>query len=322
MLIHIWMFIFGFLLFFLGLRIFKRSLRIIPHDFLARALEELTTTPLRGTIVATLITAVIQSSSAVMVITVGFVDAGILTFSRAIGIVLGTNIGTCITAQIISSELTSLALPLLFWGSIFFLWKKNLGKLLIGLGIVFEGLHLITYSSSPLTHSQFFWNTMALTEKRPIMGVLIGTIAAAIIQSSSVIVGLSVALSQNNLLSFNAAVPLIMGSNLGTCFTALLASIGSTKVAKKVAFAHVLLNLLGIVIFFPLLNPFSNIVKATSESLPRQIANAHTLFNVLSTLLILPFASPFAKLSSFLYEVIIDFMQYLVVLCTKLKKVR
>jgi len=322
MLIDILFFILGFLLFFIGLSIFKRNLCAVPQNLLIKAVKDFTLTPLRGTAAFTIITAVIQSSSVVTAVTVSMVDAGILEFKRSIGIILGTNIGTCMTAQILSLNLYHLAIPIFTAGILSFFISKNLGYFLMGLGAVFEGLYLIGVGSEPLIHSPIFYKMIEAAETKPTAGIIMGTAATALAQSSSAVIGIIIALSQRGIIDLNSAVALTLGSNLGTCATALLASIGGSEAAKKTAFAHILLNFLGILLILPFFKPFTALAQATSDSLPRQIANAHALFNIFSSLLILPFAYAYAEIVSFIYRLIIDFMNNIVVFCTKLIKIR
>ncbi|HBT20136.1 MAG TPA: hypothetical protein DEA47_02020 [Peptococcaceae bacterium] len=322
MLIDILFFILGFLLFFAGLYIFKKQLYAVPHSFLIKAVRDFTTTPLRGTIAFTIITSIIQSSSVVTAVAVSMVDAGILDFKKSIGIILGANIGTCMTAQIFSLNLYHLAIPIFAFGILLFFISKNLGYFLIGLGAIFEGIHLIGVGSEPLIHSPIFFKMIEAAEAKPLAGIIIGTAAAAVAQSSSAVIGIIIALSQKGILDIKEATALTLGCNLGTCITALLAGFGGSEAAKKTAFAHILLNIIGIVLILPIFKSFTAIVEATSTSLPRQIANAHTLFNIFSSFLILPFAHAYAEIVSILYKGTIDLMNNVVVFCTKLIKIR
>ncbi|NLO88994.1 MAG: Na/Pi cotransporter family protein [Clostridia bacterium] len=301
---------------------FKRNLCFVPQDVLIKAVKGFSQTPLRSTIAFTAITAIIQSSSAVTAVTVSMVDAGILEFRSSIGIILGTNIGTCMTAQIMSLNLYHLAIPIFAAGILSFFISKKLGYFFMGLGALFEGLHLIGIGAEPLIHSPFFYKMIKAAEKKTIACIIIGTAATALAQSSSAVMGVIIALSQRGIIDLNSAVALTLGSNLGTCATALLASIGGNDAAKKTALAHLLLNLLGIIIILPLFKPFTALSQATSDSLPRQIANAHALFNIFSSLLVLPFAYAYAEMVSFIYRLIFDFMNRIMVFCTKLIKTR
>ncbi|HHX94593.1 MAG TPA: Na/Pi cotransporter family protein [Clostridia bacterium] len=296
-LFHILLFLLGFLLFFFGLSVFRSNLAAIPHERLSKYLRQMTTTPLRGTIFGAVFTAAVQSSSAITLITIGLVDAGMLRFPQAVGIILGTNVGTCVTVQLLGLNLQNFALPCLAAGIILlFLGKKNTGAVLSGFGCAFIGLSLITRASSPIVYSDFFLQAVAAAEEQPIAGVMAGAVSTAIIQYSSIVMGILIALSQHETIGLKAAIPLILGLNLGTCVTAILGSIGSSRGAQQVAVSHLLLNFLGIIAALPLMDPFADLVSRTADSPGLQIANAHTIFNVLSSLAVLPFASQFTVL--------------------------
>lgn len=300
-LLHILLFILGFLLFFLGLNIFRSNLALIPHERMAAALSRLTTTPLRGALLGTAVTAAVQSSSAVTVITIGLVDAGLIGFPQAVGIILGTNVGTCVTVQLLGLNLQNFALPCLALGALLFLLgKKSIGAAVSGFGCTFFGLSLITYASTPIVYSDTFLQAVTAAKENPLTGVIVGTVSTAIIQYSSIVMGVLIALSRHDTISLTAAIPLILGINLGTCMTGLLASIGSSRGAQQVALSHILLNLLGIAAALPLIDPFASMVSYTASSPGMQIANAHTIFNVLSSLIVLPFARQFTLLVKFI----------------------
>lgn len=297
MFFHILLFISGFLLFFQGLYMFRSNLRLMSNDRLSRVLSKTTTTPWKGAIFGTFITALFQSSSAVMVVTIGLVDAGLLTFPQVIGIILGTNVGTCITVQMLAFNFNDLSMPFIFVGVLMFcLGKRNLAAVFSGFGLIFLGLSLITNASAPLLHSNWFKSLVSWGENEPLKGIVAGAIATAVIQHSSIVIGVIIALSRHNTIPLTAAVPLVLGSNLGTCFTGILVSIGASRSAQQVAVAHVMLNLLGIVGFTSFLDLFISFVSQTAVTPAMQIANAHTLFNLLSSLIVLPFAGPFSNL--------------------------
>ncbi len=294
---HILLFIAGFLLFFFGLNLFRKYLKLISNERLSGILAKMTTTPLRGAVFGALVTAAVQSSSAVMVVTIGLIDAGLLRFPQAVGIILGTNVGTCVTVQLLGLDFSRFSIPCILWGLfLLFLGKRNAGAALSGFGCIFLGITLITYTSSPLIYSTYFQAIISTATERPLGGILIGAVSTAIIQYSSVVIGVIIALSQHNSIPLSAAVPLVLGSNLGTCFTGVLASIGGSRGAQQAAAAHILLNVLGIAACIPILDGFVEFVSLTTQDSALQIANSHTLFNLLSSLLILPFAKPFAGL--------------------------
>jgi len=294
---HILLFIFGFLLFFFGLAAFRRNIAVLPKERLSYHLGRMTTTPLRGAVFGTILTAAVQSSSVVTVMTIGFVDAKILSLPQAVGIILGTNVGTCVTVQLLSLNLENITLPCILAGSILVLSRKrHAGAALSGFGSMFMGLSFITHASSPLAYSITFFRAVSWVQHRPLAAIIVGTVVTAIIQYSSVVIGVLIALSRNDFIGLNSSIPLILGINLGTCFTGVLASIGSSRAAKQVALAHVMLNLLGILFFFPFLDMFVQLIEKTVQSPEAQIANAHTIFNLVTSLLVLPFTKSFTKM--------------------------
>lgn len=296
-LFHILLFVPGFLLFFFGLDIFRRNLACLSPKGLADILGRMTTTPWRGAVFGAVITAAVQSSSAVTVMTIGLVDAGVLTFPQAVGIILGTNVGTCVTVQLLSLNLQSLMLPCLGLGLLLILLKKRqAGAALAGFGCIFIGLSLITQAASPLAYSPGFLQAVVSVQEHPWAGIALGTLSTAVIQYSSVVMGVLISLSKHNLIGLSASVPLILGINLGTCFTGVLAGIGATRSGQQVAAAHILLNLLGIILVLPALDLFVNLIDFTAAAASMEIANAHTIFNLLSSMAVLPFAEKFARL--------------------------
>lgn len=297
--------IFGLLgglgLFIYGLWEMSEGLHKASGERMRRILHGLTGNPLKGVLVGAGVTSLIQSSSATTVMVVGFVNAGLLSLVQALGVIFGANIGTTITAQLIAFKLTDYALPIIGIGMIFmFLAKKKshkyIAEFIIGFGILFLGLSILTSVVKPLGQNPVF-NKMLLTfSVNPILGVLAGAVVTAIFQSSSVTTGMVISLALANLIELNAAVPLILGCNIGTCITVLLASLGTNISARRASFAHIGFNVLGVLIFLPFIGVFEKVVAYTSSDIPRQIANAHTLFNVVNTIIFLPFVSVYAKL--------------------------
>lgn len=289
----------GVALLLFGMRFMKEGLESAAKNRLKRALKALTKTPLIGFLTGTFLTAIVQSSTAVTVITIGFVNAGIITFYQAVGIILGTNVGTCITAQMISFRLEELALPAIGLGALLMILPQQrslryLGQSIVGFGIVFLGIGTMSDSLEPLRNSPAFSKLLGQVSSNALFGVISGALFTALIHSSATTAGVVMALSHQGLLDLPTAIAIILGSNIGTCVTGVLAAIGTPPAAKQVAAAHVLLNVFGVAVVLPLINPFTDLVASTASTLPRQIANAHTIFNVLSSLLVLPFARNFA----------------------------
>ncbi|KNZ70505.1 Na/Pi-cotransporter II-like protein [Thermincola ferriacetica] len=291
----------GMALLLFGMQFMKTGLENVAQRRMRQALHTLTRTAAMGTLAGTIITMLVQSSTAITVMTIGLVNARVISFTQALGIVLGTNIGTCITTQIISFNLNDLALPAIGLGAIIMTWSRRkgwyyLGQSIVGFGIVFLGIGVITGSMEPLKNSSLFNTVMHSLGQSHLLALLAGITVTALIHSSSTTTGIIIALSHQGLIDLPMAIAMVLGSNIGTCITGILAAIGSSPAAQRVAWAHVLLNVVGVLIFFPLIAPFSNLLTITADSLPRQIANAHTIFNVISSLAVLPFIRQFAAL--------------------------
>ncbi|MFH0877225.1 MAG: Na/Pi cotransporter family protein [Candidatus Omnitrophota bacterium] len=291
----------GLGLFIYGIKEMSEGLHKANSQRMRRVFHALSAGPFRSVLVGTGVTALIQSSSATTVMVVGFVNAGLITLVQALGIILGAHIGTTITAQLIAFKLTDYALPIIGIGMLITLLAKkrthrNFGEFLLGFGILFLGLSILTSAVKPLGQSSVFNHILVNFSRNPILGVLAAALVTGILQSSSVTTGMVLGIAMANLIDLNAAIPLILGCNIGTCVTALIASIGLSISAKRAAVAHIVFAIFGVVIFLPFLRPFQSLVVLTASSVPRQIANAHTLFNVIITLIFLPFIPIFAKL--------------------------
>lgn len=290
----------GLGLFIYGIWEMSEGLHKACGERMKKILHNFTGSPLKGVLVGTGITSIIQSSSATTVMVVGFVNAGLMTLVQALGVIFGANIGTTVTAQLIAFKLTDYALPIIGVGMLIVLFAqkkshKYLGEFLLGFGILFLGLNILTSVVKPLGEYPVFNNILISFSKNAILGILAGTVITAILQSSSVTTGMVIGLSMANLIDLKAALSLILGCNIGTCVTALIASVRTNISAKRAAMAHIIFNVIGVIIFLPFLGLFQNLVSLTSNQLPRQIANAHTLFNVVNTIIFLPFTYLYAK---------------------------
>lgn len=291
----------GVALLLFGMQFMKAGLENMAQRRMRGILQSLTRTPLTGALAGTIITALVQSSTAVTVITIGLVNAGIISFYQAIGVVLGTNIGTTVTAQLISFRFEDLALPAIGLGAIIMTWSRRkgwryLGQSIVGFGVVFSGIATMSQALTPLKDSPLFIHTLSAVSSSHLLGVLAGALFTALIHSSSTTTGVVIALSHQGMIGLPAAIAIIFGSNIGTCITGVIACIGSSAGAKRVALSHVMLNVIGVALFLPFLTPFSDLIARTDPVLARQVANAHTLFNVISSAAILPFARQFANL--------------------------
>ncbi len=309
----------GLAFFLFGVKYMSNALQNVAGDRLRTFLEQGTKTPQRGVLLGALVTAIIQSSSATTVLTVGLVNSGLLTLHQAIGVIMGANIGTTVTAYLIGFKLEQYALPVLILGVFLLFFFKNrkvinLGQVLFGLGMLFYGMQTMGQGFAPLRDADFFHNLMISVENRAIWGVLVGTTFTALVQSSSATIGVLQELAYQGALTYNQAVPILLGDNIGTTITALLASIGTTVAARRAALSHFLFNFLGTLIFLPLflLGIFPVMVRLFTNYIcfllpgfggtweiinaKMQLAQTHGVFNVLNTLIQLPFVSVLAAI--------------------------
>jgi len=310
--------IFGLLgglgLFLFGMEMMSSSMQRSAGGKMRSILSALTRNRFVGVGVGAFVTMVIQSSSATTVMLVSFVEAQLITFARTLGVILGADIGTTITAQLIAFKLTDYALLMIAIG--FFMRMlgrrdniRNIGEVVLGFGLLFYGMHVMSKAMYPLRSYTPFLNMLTELEN-PFLGILVGTAFTAMIQSSSAFTGIIIVLAQQGFLTLEAGIPLIFGANIGTCITAALASINAGRDAKRVALAHTMFKIIGVAVaiaFIPLLAKLvqgispGGIIDTSDQTalarfIPRQIANAHTIFNVSLTLLFLPFTALFAKL--------------------------
>lgn len=284
--------------FLFAIRLISDSLQLLAGDRLRNIVGMLTRTPFLGVLVGTGVTVLIQSSSAVTVMTVSFVDAGLMTLKQAIGVIMGANIGTTVTGQILAINIKDFVYVFIIIGIplSFFCRSKHchyLGNGLIGFGLLFMGMQTMEGSMSFLRQREDIFLAFS---HNPFLGLLAGTILTLLVQSSSATVGLTIALGTQGLLPLQAAIPIVLGDNIGTTITAVLASIGTSRTARQACVAHVLFNVIGVCLFLPLMPLYIGFIQSTSSAIGHQIANAHTLFNVCNTLLFLPFVGVFSKL--------------------------
>jgi phosphate:Na+ symporter len=296
----------GLGLFLYGMQVMSDALQKSAGDRLKKLLEILTTNKLLGVLVGAAITAIIQSSSATTVMVVGLVNAGIMNLSQAVGIIMGANIGTTMTAQIIAFNFKDIVPYAIIIGVVLVLFSKKksykqLGELIIGFGILFMGMNMMSDAMKPLKDIPEFRQFMIDLQHNPLHGVLAGLLLTAVIQSSSATIGILQVLAMQGLVPIETALPILFGENIGTCATALIASIGTSITAKRAAVLHVTIKIIGTVIFLIILSPVTKIVSMTAVEPARQIANAHTLFNITNTILLLPFS---ALLIAFVNKVI------------------
>ena len=295
--------LFGGLAFFLyGMEKMSEGLKKSAGNKMRSILSALTRNRVIALFVGAFITMVIQSSSATTVMLVSFVQAGLMSFVQSTGVILGADIGTTITAQIIAFKLTDYALMMIAIGFGLRMSAKNkhlrnIGEILLGFGILFYGMKLMSDAMNPLRSYQAFIDLMRGLEN-PLLGLLVGTVFTSLVQSSSATTGVVIVLAQQGLITLEAGIPLIFGANLGTCVTAGFACIGMSREAKRVALAHVLFKIAGVILFVFWIPGFADIIRSIAvrfdSGTARQIANAHTIFNVSLGVLFLPFTSVFA----------------------------
>ena len=290
----------GVALFLYGIKLMSEALQFIAGDKMRQLIGTLTKTPLRGIFVGILVTVLIQSSTGTTLMTVSFVNTGLLNLNQAIGIIMGANIGTTITAQIIAFKIEAFALPLVALGVVLSMFKRTkqlsyFASGIIGLGLLFMGMQTISASSGIIAKHK---DLLLLLSSNPLTGVLAGMILTILIQSSAATIGLTMALASQGLIGLDAAIPIILGDNLGTTLTAVVVAMGSSRPAKQAASAHVLFNLLGTIIFMLAFPLYEKLIVMSSSDIGRQIANAHTIFNILNTIIFFPFIPLLAKLIS------------------------
>ena len=285
----------GLALFLYGMQMMSTGLEAAAGNKMKEILEKLTSNRLLGVLVGTVITAIIQSSSATTVMVVGFVNSGMMTLRQAVWIIMGANIGTTITGQLIAMDVGAIAPLLAFLGVAVVVFVKNtkaqhIGSILAGLGVLFIGMDMMGASMLPLRESQTFIDTVSSFEN-PIVGILAGTIFTALIQSSSASVGILQALAASGIVGLGQSAYVLFGQNIGTCITALLASIGTNRNAKRTTIIHIAFNVIGTIIFTALCltTPLIRFFESwTPGNVPAQIANLHTMFNIVTTLILLP----------------------------------
>ncbi|MBT6504872.1 MAG: Na/Pi cotransporter family protein [Deltaproteobacteria bacterium] len=294
----------GLALFLFGMELMSEGMKKTAGNQMRAILATLTSNRVVALLLGAFVTMVIQSSSATTVMLVSFVQAGLLTFVQAMGVILGADIGTTITAQMIAFKLTDYALLMIAIGFAVRMFGKgesarNIGEAILGFGILFFGMKMMSDAMKPLrTYSVFIEFLRGL--ENPVLGILVGALFTALVQSSSAFTGVVIVLAQQNLITLEAGIPMVFGANVGTCVTAGLASIGTSREAKRVALAHVMFKLAGVCLFVFWIPTFAGLIHSIAKSFDsgtaRQIANAHTIFNVSLALIFLPFTQLFARL--------------------------
>ena len=283
----------GMGMFLYGMEMMSDGMKMTAGNSMRVILEKLTSNKFLAVFVGAFVTMVIQSSSATTVMLVSFVNSGLLNFTQALGVILGSNIGSTVTAQIVAFKVTDYALLLIAVGAMMSLFSKketvkNLGFVILGFGLLFYGMKVMSDTMKPLRTDPTF-NSILTSFENPFLGIMAGAIFTALVQSSSATTGIVITLASGGSITLEAGIPLIFGANIGTCVTALLAGLNASRDAKRVAIGHVIFNLLGVLLFCFWIPTFSEIISQTSNNIPRQIANAHTIFNILATVIFIPF---------------------------------
>lgn len=304
----------GLALFLGGLEILSEGMKLAAGDALKHVLSRLTANRFLGALTGAFVTGVLNSSSVTTVLVVGFVTAGVMTLAQSVGVIMGANIGSTITAQILAFNVSQYALvPVAIGFFMFFAGKKerlkHYGMMIMGLGLVFYGMRLMSDAMSPLRNYEPFLEILKRMES-PVLGILAGAVFTGLVQSSAATVGIGIAMASEGLLSLPAGIALALGANIGTCVTALMAALGKPVEAVRAAMVHVMFNIIGVltwIAFIPVLADFAVWISPSNPELegtarmaaevPRQIANANTLFNVVNTLIFIGFTAFFARLA-------------------------
>jgi len=286
----------GLGMFLYGMEMMSDGMKMTAGDSMRAILEKLTSNRFIAVFIGAFVTMVIQSSSATTVMLVSFVNSGLLNFVQALGVVLGSNIGSTVTAQIVAFKVTDYALLLIAAGSVMALFAKkdtvkHLGFVILGFGLLFYGMKVMSDTMKPLRTDPTF-NSILTSFENPFLGIIAGAVFTALIQSSSATTGIVITLASGGSITLEAGIPLILGANIGTCVTAILAGLNATRDAKRVAIGHVTFNIIGVLMFCFWIPYFADFIAQTSDNVPRQIANAHTIFNIMATIIFIPF-TPF-----------------------------
>jgi len=307
----------GLALFLFGMDQMSDGLKAAAGDSLKNVLAKLTTNRFSGALTGAFVTAILNSSSVTTVLVVGFITAGIMNLAQSIGVIMGANIGSTMTAQIVAFNITQYALlPVAIGFLMLFTAKREkvryYGMMIMGLGLVFFGMGVMSQAMNPLRSYEPFLELMQSMEN-PLLGILVGAVFTALVQSSAATTGIAIVMASEGLMSLPAGIALALGSNIGTCATALLAAIGKPTEAVRAAMAHIIFNIAGVLLWVGFIGYLAELVTTISPSypgldgvdraakeVPRQIANAHTAFNVINTLLFIGFTTQLAKLVEWL----------------------
>ncbi len=282
----------GIILLLAGMNFLREGLKKFAGSYFQEILHKLTVTSGKGFISGIVVTAFLQSSTALTVMAVSLVDAELICFENTLGLILGSNIGSTLTSQLMAFPLDKISIWLIVIGSAGFVLIKVRTRFLLlslaGIGVMFFSLSLLEAAMIPITGMSWVQNSLHSLHSNHFYCILAGTFFSALLHSSSAATGIAMVLTEEGWLSLPASFAFILGANIGTCFTALIVSFFASRSAQKVAIFHVLINVFGVIVFYPFLSPFTKIITLLGDNLSRQVANTHTFFNLASSLLVLP----------------------------------
>ncbi|WNF21771.1 Na/Pi symporter [Mesobacillus jeotgali] len=302
-----------YLLFFLlflavfigGMTLLRKGLFDLSASRMKNWLAHMTDTPLKGLIAGTIVTALLHSSSAVMVITIGLISAGLLKFSNSIGIILGSNIGTTFTLEIITFNIDAFIVPFAVIGAILMVMKnktwQNIGAISFGIAAVFAAMQGFTFLADPVTSLPIVELALANLNNSHLISIFTGMAVTALIQSSTAMTGIIMGFLSEGTLSMDSAIAAMLGANIGTCITAMLASIGAGKEARLTALAHVWLNVAGAAVFYPFIDQIASLAALTATRPEVQLAHVSVIYNIIASLLVLPVAEKFGRMIEFFH---------------------
>ncbi len=295
----------GMALFLFGVAKLSQGMEKLAGNQIQVWLDRMTNKPIKGAFFGVVATALIQSSSLLMVTMIGLINANLMTLEQAIGVMMGQEIGTTLTAQIVAFKVGDLCYLFIALGFILseFVPRdgwRDYGEIILGFGVLFLGMNLMSDALEVVTQSPGVASWLALMGRNVFAGVLAGFVTTAIVQSSSAVTGLVVAMGISHVITLPAAVAILLGANIGTCITGLLAALRLSRASRRASIAQILINVFGVLVFLPFFQPFVTLVSITSTLLPRQIANAHTIFNVIVSVMLFPFVRQLAQLVKWL----------------------
>lgn len=283
----------GLALFLYGLHLLSEGLKKVVGEKIKLLLSRMTKNPIKGAFFGALTAASLQSSGLTMVILIGLINAGVISLSQGIGVMLGSEIGTTITAQIVASNVGTIFYPLIAIGFLLSIVPKNkkyrnIGQVILSVGLVYFGMNIMSSSVRPLQNEPAIEAFLYSLGEFPLYGVVGGVVVTALFNSSTALMGLVLSLGMNNMITLEAAIAILLGANIGSCVTGIMASFGSSLSSKRLSLTQLVINITGALLFFPFIANFTELITMTAGDLPRQIANAHTVFNLTVTIIMLP----------------------------------